>query len=166
MQRFLLPNGCIEGSVLCEGWVEHKLDKAVPTAKEVSPAADAVELHSSDAAPPPSTEGATLPSSRLAVLPAVEAFVATAANYDGQWYIGKVNQVDESVQDALLSYMTNYENRGRLQLKWPDKTDELWVSVNDILIEVDAPKAVGRSQRFYELSANDLQKVIHMGTDT
>ena len=83
------------------------------------------------------------------ILPDVDSFIA--ALYDGQWYAGKVTNVDTEDGEVQVSFM----EEGKSLYKWPQREDKIWIPKCDILCSISPPVATGKSKRFFRLSDED-----------
>ncbi|MES9884687.1 MAG: hypothetical protein ABW185_27905 [Sedimenticola sp.] len=95
--------------------------------------------------------------------PQIGTFVA--ASYNGNWYIGRVIDVDEDDHDVNVSFMAAASAASvKPKYKWPKPDDTLWVSSSDIICEVPVPLATGRSERTFVLPDNTHEMIenIHM----
>ncbi|XP_063953816.1 uncharacterized protein LOC135153700 [Lytechinus pictus] len=87
------------------------------------------------------------------VLPAVDEYVA--AVYSGQWYLGKVLEVDLEDRDAKITFMTRVTSKKvstLMTFKWPDPADKIWIPFDDILTTTAQPTGLGKSERKFELT--------------
>ena len=56
-----------------------------------------------------------------------------AADYEGAWYIGQVQQIDE--QDGEVSFMTKGKGKAAASsFKWPAQKDALWLERKSIVL--------------------------------
>jgi hypothetical protein len=69
--------------------------------------------------------------------------------------LGKVLTVDIDDEDAHIAFMKEAKSVGNqgTRYKWPPapKADEVWIPFTDILVEVEPPVPIGRSERFFEI---------------
>ena len=86
---------------------------------------------------------------------AVSDFVV--ADYKGKVYVGRVDSVDED-SEIKVTFMKKTVSK-LVRFKWPNPIDVLWVPTSDVLMTVAEPLPLGRSQRFFTLSTEDLKKV-------
>lgn len=47
-------------------------------------------------------------------------------------------------------------------MKWPSRSEELWVNEDKILCTVQAPKPIGISSRIYKIALEDFKRVIDL----
>ena len=74
-----------------------------------------------------------------------------AADYEGAWYIGQVQQIDE--QDGEVSFMTKGKGKGAASsFKWPTQKVALWLERKSILCVIKAPVPVGKSGHAFKLT--------------
>ena len=77
--------------------------------------------------------------------------------YDGSPWIGMVNEVSEEFGDYHINFM--HPHGPTKQVKWPSKTDQCWITEEDILCTVETPSLTSSSSRNYCISDNDVAKI-------
>ena len=90
------------------------------------------------------------------MMPQVNEYVA--AVYEGKWYIGKVVDIDENEREVEIDFM---ESRKCL-FQWPRIPDLIWLKSKKILCQINAPVATGKSQRMFQMSNDDKDKIIKL----
>ena len=78
-----------------------------------------------------------------------------ATKYLDNWYVGKILQIDETDNEAEMSFMKQKKNL----FQWPSTEDILWVTQDDIICKIKDPKPSGKSARMYRLEREDLAKI-------
>ncbi|KAH3863741.1 hypothetical protein DPMN_026740 [Dreissena polymorpha] len=67
--------------------------------------------------------------------------------------------LDKSDGEIHVSFMTEVVSKTSITYKWPKPSDDLWVSKDDIICEISAPSAVGRSERAFALDDSTLKLI-------
>ncbi|XP_048256959.1 uncharacterized protein LOC125382708 [Haliotis rufescens] len=81
-----------------------------------------------------------------------------AAIYDGNWFIGKVLEVDIDDGDTKKTFMEKTQDKGKTY-KWPSRPDEIWIEFDDVLCFIDEPVAIGKTRRQYNVAARDVARI-------
>ena len=76
-----------------------------------------------------------------------------AVEYEGEWYPGVVNEVDNLITVKSMSF----PSFGKNCFKWPTCDDVLQYEPDDILCKITPPKPI--SSRFFGLSDEDFGEV-------
>ena len=74
-----------------------------------------------------------------------------SVNIEGDWYIGKILEVDSKDKDCKVTFMRRTKDQNT-SFKWPATVDELWVNFSDIICQIDEPIPLGRSGRSFSVS--------------
>lgn len=85
----------------------------------------------------------------------VGAFVV--AVYQGVWYVAKVLGVEDG--EVHLTFMSKSNTKSMVTYKWPRPEDDLWVKPCDIVMEIEPPMAIGRSQRAYTIPDETVKRI-------
>ncbi|KAJ8043840.1 hypothetical protein HOLleu_11115 [Holothuria leucospilota] len=136
---------CIKG-IRCDGWVK----RAIKLRTETAPDTEVGLI--SDA---PTVAEVQIEDNKTKL--DVGEFVA--AKCADKWYLGRVLEVDEEDQDAKITFMVSVKSKQGTTYKWPRPDDELWIPFQDILTKVESPTPVGRSERFFEITAETLNLI-------
>lgn len=129
---------CRRGNV-CNGWTVHNLFVGVMEA-EASGVVEELPV------------GTDVIQSKQEVDIAENDYVA--AIYQRKWYIGKVFSSDESDRTVEISFMV----QSKEFFKWPERSDVIWLDVNDVLCIIDAPTATGKSSRMFKMNEASKQE--------
>lgn len=81
-----------------------------------------------------------------------------SVNLEGDWYIGKILEVDLKDKDCKVTFMRRTKDQNT-SFKWPAPVDELWVNFSDIICQIDEPIPLGRSGRSFRLNPESLEKI-------
>jgi len=84
-----------------------------------------------------------------------------AVKYDKDWHIGKIQEVDSTDKDCLISFMQRQKCKWAKEptFKWPNHVDELWVKFDDVLQCIDEPSKVGRSARSFSITEEEISTI-------
>ena len=74
--------------------------------------------------------------------PDVTAGNFVAAEYENQWYAGKVSNVDDD--EAEIDFMERAD-------KWPTVKDEIWVPLGNVMLVIEEPIRSGKTKRLYKI---------------
>ncbi|XP_048245740.1 uncharacterized protein LOC124116006 [Haliotis rufescens] len=88
-----------------------------------------------------------------------------AAIYDGNWFIGKVLEVDIDDGDTKITFMEKTQDKGKTY-KWPSRPDEIWIEFDDVLCFIDEPVAIGKTRRQYNLRISAEGQLIKLSNIT
>jgi hypothetical protein len=83
-----------------------------------------------------------------------------AAIYDNRWFIGKIEEIDNTDNEILVNFMVTCCKTS--SFKWVTKRDEIWICHDHILCKIDPPIVHGKSKRMYKLSNDTLNKIEHL----
>ena len=78
------------------------------------------------------------------------------AAYDNKWYVGILQEIDQSSSDFLVDFM--HPHGPSHSFHWPEKRDICWIPCQHILCLVDAPMLIN-SRGFYQLSLKSAKNV-------
>lgn len=80
-----------------------------------------------------------------------------AADYEGNWYIGQVLQIDEDDGELEVSFMTRGKGNS---FKWPAQKDVLWLeSGHSILCVIEPPVPIGKTGRTFRVTDATVQLI-------
>lgn len=80
------------------------------------------------------------------------------AVYDDNWYVGKIETIDENDGEVEVSFM----ERKKQLFQWPRRDDILWLSKGDLLCTIKPPFETGKSKRMYKIADDDLSRCTAM----
>lgn len=83
----------------------------------------------------------------------VEEFAA--AVYQGDWYIGKVCDIDHEDKEIEISFL----QMRKMAYQWPSRQDKIWVCLSDILCKINAPTATGKTGRMLKIDESEREKI-------
>ncbi len=90
---------------------------------------------------PQSAENGELPQENVAAMsPKISDWVAVV--YDDNWYVGQVT--DKNEVKVQVNFVMKSEKPGTY--KWPSRWDEIWITYDELLLILQAPKLVGKSK--------------------
>ena len=72
-----------------------------------------------------------------------------AADYEGNWYVGQVVQIDEDDGELEVSFMTRGKGNS---FKWPAQKDVLWLERHSILCVIEPLVPLGRTGRIFKVT--------------
>ena len=134
---------CLKREKLCGGWIWHCMSKKTAEGTNDRYPEIMEELTATE---------------RQEIIPEVDDFVA--AVYDGQWYISRVEKVDNSDRDAYISFMKKARgSSSTANNKWPHPPDEIWMNFNQIIRKINTPEPVGKSGREFKIEDDDLDGI-------
>lgn len=148
---------CLHEGVMmhrCEGWTEHPIGTAVRNSDEDEQLDEQHDELPQGVDEQHSDDIAVLELGHIQVRDFVAAF------YGQDWYLGQVQQIDPADCTLQIKFM-EHSTRNVGQYRWPVVTDQLWLSINDILCKVEAPKPTGKTKRSknFALADDDIAKV-------
>ena len=82
-----------------------------------------------------------------------EDFVA--AIYDGDWFLGKIIDIDMDDGEIEVSFM----EKKKSLYQWPRRADRIWVNKSNILCIISEPIETGKTKRMYKISDADLEMI-------
>ena len=80
-----------------------------------------------------------------------------AVIYDNRWFIGKIEEIDNTDNEILVNFMVTCCKTS--SFKWPTKRDEIWICHDQILCKIDPPIVHVKSKRMYKLPNDTLNKI-------
>ena len=126
----------------CEGWSSHCIIKGCkPTNKNEL---DDELPHDNQSEP-----GQMLPNLDTETDIHVQSDDFVAAIYDNRWFIGKIEEIDNTDNEILVNFMVTCCKTS--SFKWSTKRDEIWICHDQILCKIDLPIVHGKSKRMYKL---------------
>lgn len=76
-----------------------------------------------------------------------------SAIYENKWYVGKIEEVDQSDETVHISFMTEIKTKpSRNCFQWPRREDKLWLSLGDVLCTTTEALPAGESRRQFTVS--------------
>ena len=131
----------------CPGWGEWELplnNRAIPNA--LTPTVQILQNIDDDETRERSQVPESVVNEDILMRPVVDDHVAVVYEGDGEWYIGKVQVVDEDEEEAKVSFM---EFQGQDQYQWPLKPDIVWIPFKNVPCKIKKKTvATGTSMRF------------------
>lgn len=152
---------CVKGKDVCEDWKTHSLaanGKSKSDKKDTTDDSVAI-VHNTVTTDPSASDVETLTQSGL--LRDVQIGDYVAAVYEGDWYIGKVQQIDEVDNEIEVKFM---KKKSDDIFQWPKDDDEdvLWIAPKKFICKVKEPIPAGKSERMkkrLKLDGDDRKKV-------
>ncbi|CAC5424573.1 unnamed protein product [Mytilus coruscus] len=81
----------------------------------------------------------------------VDDFIASV--YEGQWYIGKILDMDD--EDVQVTFL----ERTIAMFRWPTSPDTIWCKKSDGFYKLDHLEPSGKSKRFWKISPEDRTRI-------
>ena len=83
-----------------------------------------------------------------------------AADYDDNWYIGQVQQIDEEHGEIEVSFMTKGKGKAATNsFKWPAQKDVLWVTKQSILCVIEPPLPACKTGRTFKVTEATMELI-------
>ena len=102
--------------------------------------------------------GQEINQDRLSETTQVGMFVA--AIYEKQWYIGRIEEVDQSDETFHITFMTEAKTKQSVKcFQWPRRDDKLWLDISNVLCTITEPLPTGKSRRQFTIPQQDLDKI-------
>lgn len=79
-----------------------------------------------------------------------------ACRYDDKWWIGLVEEVSKVEQDFKVSFL--HPPGPSRNFRWPARPDVCWVSITDVICQIDAPVTV--TGRTYDITEDDFKQIL------
>ena len=83
-----------------------------------------------------------------------------ASKYKGNWFIGRIGEVDEDDGEACVNFMERGKGKSsQPNFMWPEREDILWVKREDILCVIEPPSQSSKTHRTFQLSAATMELI-------
>ena len=74
-----------------------------------------------------------------------------ASKYERNWFIGRIEEVDENDGEAYVNFMERSKGSSHQpNFMWPEREDILWVKREDILCAIEPPSQSSKTRRTFE----------------
>ena len=91
---------------------------------------------------------------------AIDVNDCVADDYDDNWYIGQVQQIDEEDGEIEVSFMTKGKGKAATNsFKWPARKDVLWVTKQSILCVIEHPLLAGKTGRLFKVTEATMELI-------
>jgi hypothetical protein len=146
---------CLESN-FCSFWnVVHVPVSAPEQATDVLPQTSTGTVNQKSPSPSLPEQVASISSASQTHVPVIENGSYVAAIYDGKWYVGRVEDVDNVERECEINFMIKTKN----MFKWPERPDQIWVKQSSILCNLHPLVPSGKTCRTFKLATGDREVI-------